>query len=72
MTGERNGYDDAIEARNNCLRAMSETDCVDTRTSLWRASLRYGQLAREKVGERTAGEMAAPSPFAAGGNGECW
>jgi hypothetical protein len=57
---------DAIEARNRCLEAMVQSDDIPTRTSLWRASLRYARLARERGGERDAGELASPSPIAVG------
>lgn len=66
MNGGRDGVADAIEARNRCLEAMVQSDDEQTRCSLWRASLRYAQLAREKGGERVAGDLAAPSPIAVG------
>ena len=40
--------DDAVTSRNRCLQAIKPGVDFDTQRSLWRAALKYGQLARMK------------------------
>ena len=54
---------DAKEAARRCVEALTETDCIETRTALWKAAVRYSKQARMSgagaAGRETAGQHLA-------------
>jgi hypothetical protein len=50
---------DSREAARRCVEALAETDCIETRTALWKAAVRYSKQARMSAAGRS-GEMERP------------